>query len=344
MGPSDTGNPWAFLGITVALWAVVLAVAWRGCGPLRADGSPTPSTWDRWAANIDRYRQRAVSRFGRLAPAALALSVAVVGVAVASGLGVLLGRVTKLGAVIDADRPVYRFFLDRRADWLTTPLSKFTHIGEYQEMTALALAAALILGFNLRRMRVLTFVVLTGLFIWPFISLGKFYDYVDIVALVAFFVAAVVTRRPAWLSATVLMATMPLEKHLQAALNDAVHGSVPSIHTAVGGVGPFPSGGCTRTVLIFGLVAYLFAREYDSPRATRWLCAGAVSMAYLEGMTRIYLGKHWAVDCIGGWLYGAALLSVIIYSLRIVVGPVRPARETDSDGVRATPDDARSTR
>ena len=41
-----------------------------------------------------------------------------------------------------------------------------------------------------------------------------------------------------------------------------------------------------------------------------WLLAVS-TLAYLEGFTRVYLGRHWVLDIPGGWLLGAAVLAAL---------------------------------
>lgn len=324
MGPTTTGSVWPSLLIGFAGLAVAL-VASLGLASRAVRGGAA-----RWRApviqGIDRARVLVQARWAQ-GVAGLAVLVTVVGVAVVCGVTLGLGELTKRGVVIRADRPVYRFFLHHRQGWLTGPLSWATHIGEYPEMTAIALAGAIVIGFELPRFRVLLTVLLTAAFIPLLLGIGYAYNWADVAALAAFAVAAVVLRRQSFVLAAVLLAAMPVEKHLQSWVSRTLHGSAPAAADAVGGVGLFPSGGCTRIVIICGLVGYLLARGYRSPRMSVGIGVGCVLIGYFEGFTRIYLGKHWFVDCLGGLFFGSALLAVFITALRAALGPV-PARGT----------------
>ena len=54
-------------------------------------------------------------------------------------------------------------------------------------------------------------------------------------------------------------------------------------------------------------MALLCAQGIASVRAVRRpRAAVALALAFLIGLTRIYLGVHWTTDVIGGWSLGAA--------------------------------------
>ncbi|MFH8345322.1 phosphatase PAP2 family protein [Streptomyces sp. NPDC018045] len=71
----------------------------------------------------------------------------------------------------------------------------------------------------------------------------------------------------------------------------------------------FPSGHAMTAAVAGGLALWLL-RLYGARR--RWLWAAAVPVTASVvgvGLTRVYLGVHWATDVLGGWLLGGALVA-----------------------------------
>jgi membrane-associated phospholipid phosphatase len=83
----------------------------------------------------------------------------------------------------------------------------------------------------------------------------------------------------------------------------------------------FPSGHTTQaaaTYLALALVAFLLTRS----RVVRaGVCAGALVISVLVGLSRAYLGVHWATDALAGWLLGA----VWVTGLAVALAPQRNA-------------------
>ena len=95
-----------------------------------------------------------------------------------------------------------------------------------------------------------------------------------------------------------------------------VHGDGPSLTALLEGAhgNSFPSGHMTRTVLVYGLLAFVVFRMAER----RWVRLGAVFAAaagcLLMAADRLYLGVHWESDVLGGALLGAlALAGAIIW-------------------------------
>jgi membrane-associated phospholipid phosphatase len=76
----------------------------------------------------------------------------------------------------------------------------------------------------------------------------------------------------------------------------------------------FPSGHMVRTVVAYGLIAFV-VRRLAPWRAVRVLAIPiAVVLIVLEAFDRLYLDVHWESDVIGGLLLGAiALLSATVW-------------------------------
>lgn len=81
--------------------------------------------------------------------------------------------------------------------------------------------------------------------------------------------------------------------------------------------GTFPSGGCDRIILFYGLIAFLLWYEFSRQRRAGIWAAGAVAvLAFAEGYSRGYLTLHWFTDILSGWIYGSLLLLVFVIAVR----------------------------
>ncbi|GAA2087425.1 hypothetical protein GCM10009759_08850 [Kitasatospora saccharophila] len=70
----------------------------------------------------------------------------------------------------------------------------------------------------------------------------------------------------------------------------------------------FPSGHAFTSALSAGLLAVAVARAH--PPAARPAAAAAALFTAVIGFTRVYLGVHWPLDVLGGWLLAAAWLAL----------------------------------
>ncbi|MFE7572446.1 phosphatase PAP2 family protein [Streptomyces sp. NPDC057539] len=77
----------------------------------------------------------------------------------------------------------------------------------------------------------------------------------------------------------------------------------------------FPSGHTTTSALAAGLLIWGLVRFGRGPHAIPgWLRGALIALlvcwAVAVGLTRIYLGVHWATDIVGGWLFAATWLGL----------------------------------
>jgi membrane-associated phospholipid phosphatase len=73
----------------------------------------------------------------------------------------------------------------------------------------------------------------------------------------------------------------------------------------------FPSGHATQGIAFFGLLAAILLGLL--PRRVGVVAAVAVAaFGVLSGLSRVYLGVHWATDVAGGFLLGGAWLAVVL--------------------------------
>ena len=80
----------------------------------------------------------------------------------------------------------------------------------------------------------------------------------------------------------------------------------------------FPSGHALASLAILSVLALLVGRTLQSERARLALRIGVGVVIVLIGVSRIYLGVHWATDVLGGWVSGTAWL-VLCLTVRMVV-------------------------
>lgn len=74
----------------------------------------------------------------------------------------------------------------------------------------------------------------------------------------------------------------------------------------------FPAGHALRATVFYGLAAFCIAR-LSADRRRGWLAYGlAAALIGAISLIRVYLGAHYPMDVLGGWMAGGALLSVIV--------------------------------
>lgn len=142
---------------------------------------------------------------------------------------------------------------------------------------------------------------------------------------------AVTWRNRKWLPPVALTAAIVIDHYATLGLRHVFHRIGPPTSP----LGTYPSGGCDRVILFYGLIAYLLWREFSGQRRTAIVIAGVVAaLGFNEAYSRVYLSLHWFTDALSGLLYGTMLLVICIIAVHFVAGP--PSQSSvEADIVRA---------
>jgi undecaprenyl-diphosphatase len=79
-----------------------------------------------------------------------------------------------------------------------------------------------------------------------------------------------------------------------------------AFHATVASGYSFPSGHAMMSAIVFLTMAVLVARLAPRTRLRLYAVGMAGVLTLLVGLSRVYLGVHWASDVAGGWAAGAA--------------------------------------
>ena len=89
--------------------------------------------------------------------------------------------------------------------------------------------------------------------------------------------------------------------------------SLSDLLTRPGGIEwSFPSGHMTRSVVVYGLVAFIVLRLAERAWLRRLVPVLAAALLLLIAFDRLYLEVHWESDVIGGLLLGATFLAASV--------------------------------
>lgn len=154
---ADTGNPAGPLVIGIG-GSILMVAAGLACAVDRR-----PHTQAGQAVSPSRRRGLPSPLQAAVAAAVLAIGTAAT-LAICCGLAKLTTLQTSKNPVHD---PIYRYFLNHRAGWLTSLLKVVTHLGDYSLLYPLAVVAGIAVAVVLRRP--------TPLILIPLILIGEKY-------------------------------------------------------------------------------------------------------------------------------------------------------------------------
>lgn len=142
---------------------------------------------------------------------------------------------------------------------------------------------------------------------WVVTSIGDF----DILALIILVTALMFALHRQWKPLTCLLTSAVLVNILTIMTKNYFERARPMLDgVSVGGYS-FPSGHTTGAFVVFGIVAWVFLNEVENKKVKYLGVTLAVVIGSLVGISRVYLGAHWASDVYGGVLVAAGIMLVI---------------------------------
>lgn len=85
----------------------------------------------------------------------------------------------------------------------------------------------------------------------------------------------------------------------------------------------FPSGHATLSAITFLTLAVLLARVHEERRVKAYFIALAILLTIAVGVSRVYLGVHYASDVLAGWCIGGAWAMICWTGALWLQGPRR---------------------
>jgi membrane-associated phospholipid phosphatase len=90
-------------------------------------------------------------------------------------------------------------------------------------------------------------------------------------------------------------------------------GAIFNVHgVGLDDIADFPAGHALRATVFYGLVAFCIARLSSDRRQGMTAYVVALALIGSISLVRLYLGAHYPMDLLGGWMAGAALLSILV--------------------------------
>lgn len=131
-------------------------------------------------------------------------------------------------------------------------------------------------------------------------------------------------QRPWWMPGLCLALGLVLVRYAQFLLKEVVDRGHPPTT-----LGTWPSGGCARVIVVYGLIMFFLLR-WGRVRGRRpwilWATATAF-LASVQGYARTYNLEHWVTDVIGGLVFGTMVIALVIAFSFILERPrPRPGR------------------
>jgi membrane-associated phospholipid phosphatase len=108
-------------------------------------------------------------------------------------------------------------------------------------------------------------------------------------------------------------------------------------HIGLDDVADFPAGHALRATALYGLAAFCVARLGHDHRQGQVAYVSAAVLIVAISATRIYLGAHYPMDVLGGWMAGGSLVAIIVAVHVLGVDERARARELAEAAAGAPP-------
>ncbi len=151
--------------------------------------------------------------------------------------------------------------------------------------------------------------------------------------------AVLYAKRRWWVPLVIMPVAYGLEKTLQDLLLLVVDRGHPPTT-----LGSYPSGGCARVIVVYGLIVFFLLRRFDAGPRIVALGISVVAFAEtLQAYARLYNLEHWSTDVLAGVVFGVLLISTCIGAALVLDrrGPDLPSplrsHQDDHDRVLTRP-------
>lgn len=101
-------------------------------------------------------------------------------------------------------------------------------------------------------------------------------------------------------------------------------------------IADFPAGHALRATVLYGLAAFSVARLAHDHRQGYIAYVVAAGLIGAISLTRIYLGAHYPMDVVGGWMAGGSLLAILVAIHVLDVDERHQIREREAARVRGS--------
>lgn len=165
-----------------------------------------------------------------------------------------------------------------------------------------------------------------------FTALGGFAVLVTVTAMTVGFLVLTRKRHAAWMVVASITSGTLMSSILKWGFARPRPDLVP--HATAVYTQSFPSGHAMLSAVVYLTLGALLARTQAEPRVKIYLLSAAGTLAFIVGVSRVYLGVHWPTDVLAGWAVGAgwALLCWLLMLWLQGKGKIEPPAEDMGSG------------